>query len=243
VNQKSGAPDDEAPDADIPPTSVTAIDGVLTSATVADVTGSTSLHRRRPRHHFGRFNRRQSGFEEIFPGLPSDQHDAAVEGTAYLTYTLVPNSTYNVDACLAWAATIDGCGAYPLPSCLIRFEVADIVTVNLVFVNLYYEFNNYLLDFVFSEESNLKCVAYADIHSAAEKTNFGGQASYPQAGSYIFSSVAPSHAQCRSETRPYPSLSLPKAVAGASRAWLNLRILMAINSSLALLAALTTLSA
>ncbi|KAJ7710549.1 hypothetical protein B0H17DRAFT_915040, partial [Mycena rosella] len=168
VNQKSGAPDDEAPDANIPLTSVTAIDGVLMSATVADVTGSTSSHRRRPRHYFGRFDRRQSGFEEIFAGLPADQHDAAIEGTAYLTYTLVPNSTYNVDACLAWAATIDGC----------------------VFVNLYYEFNNYLLDFVFSEESNLKCVAYADIHDASEKTNFGGQASYPQAGGYILCSVA-----------------------------------------------------
>ncbi|KAF7334724.1 hypothetical protein MVEN_02303100 [Mycena venus] len=190
VNQKSGAPDDEAPDADIPPTGVTAIDGVLTSASVADVAGSTKAHRRRPRHYFGRFDRRQSGFEEIFPGLPADQHDAAIEGTAYLTYTLVPNSTYNIDACLAWAATIDGCGAcFSSSSGLIRVEVADIVTVNLVFVNLYYEFNNYLLDFVFSEESNLKCAAYADIHTAAEKTNFGGQASYPQAGSYMFSSV------------------------------------------------------
>jgi hypothetical protein len=33
---------------------------------------------------------------------------------------------------------------------------------------------------VFSEKSNLKCAAYGDIHTAAEKTNFGGQASYPQ---------------------------------------------------------------
>jgi hypothetical protein len=187
VNQKAGAPDDEAPDADIPPTQVTAIDGALTSSTVADVTGSSSAHRRRPRHYFGRFDRRQSGFEEIFEGLPANQHDASIEGTAYLTYTLVPNSTYNVDACLAWAATIDGCGMST--SCLIRLEVADIDNVNLVFVNLYYEFNNYLLDFVFSEESNLKCVAYADIHDASEKTNFGGQASYPQASGYILSRV------------------------------------------------------
>ncbi|KAJ7146872.1 hypothetical protein C8R44DRAFT_864590 [Mycena epipterygia] len=61
------------------------------------------------------------------------------------------NSTYNVDACLTWCAGIDGC----------------------VFVNLYYEFNNPLLDFVFSEKPNL---------NAAEKTNFGGQALYPQVG-------------------------------------------------------------
>ena len=30
---------------------------------------------------------------------PSDRN-AAVEGTVYLTYTLVPNATYNVDTCL-----------------------------------------------------------------------------------------------------------------------------------------------
>ena len=51
-----------------------------------------------------------------------------------------------------------------------------------VFANLYYEFNNDLLDFVFSEHSNLKCALYADTHTAAEKTNFGGQQSYPAPG-------------------------------------------------------------
>jgi hypothetical protein len=45
---------------------------------------------------------------------------------------------------------------------------------------VYYEFNNYLLDFVFGEKSNLKCAAYGDFHTAVEKLNFGGQASYPQ---------------------------------------------------------------
>jgi hypothetical protein len=56
-----------------------------------------------------------------------------------------------------------------------------------VFVNVFYEFNNYLLDFVFSEKSNLKCAAYGDVHTAAEKTNFGGQASYPQVRSVFLS--------------------------------------------------------
>jgi hypothetical protein len=51
--------------------------------------------------------------------------------------------------------------------------------VIVVFANIYYEFNNELLDFVFSEQSNLKCALYADIHTAAEKTNFGGQQSKP----------------------------------------------------------------
>ena len=49
----------------------------------------------------------------------------------------------------------------------------------LVFFNIYYEFNNELLDYVFSEQSNLKCVLYADTHTAEEKTNFGGQQSKP----------------------------------------------------------------
>lgn len=48
-----------------------------------------------------------------------------------------------------------------------------------VFANLYYEFNNELLDFVFSEKSNLKCVLYGDVHTAVEKTNRGGQQSIP----------------------------------------------------------------
>ncbi|KAF8147366.1 hypothetical protein K438DRAFT_2090621 [Mycena galopus ATCC 62051] len=82
-------------------------------------------------------------------------HDASIEGTAYMTYTVVDNSTY-IQACLDYCAGIEGC----------------------VFVNLFYEFNNALLDFVFSQKSNLKCAAYGDIHNATEKSNFDGQASY-----------------------------------------------------------------
>ena len=53
------------------------------------------------------------------------------------------------------------------------------IGVVIVFVNLYYEYNNELLDFVFGEHSNLKCCLYADTHTAEEKTNFGGQQSEP----------------------------------------------------------------
>ncbi|KAF7369338.1 hypothetical protein MVEN_00262300 [Mycena venus] len=149
-------PIDAPPNADVPPTAVTAVDGTVTNSSIADVSASNSTRRR----DVGRFGKRQSGFEKVFDGLPADQHDASIQGTAYLTYTVVNNATYNVDACLKWCATVPGC----------------------VFVNVYYEFNNYLLDFVFSEHSNLKCAAYGDIHSAAEKLNFGGQQSYPQLG-------------------------------------------------------------
>lgn len=52
-----------------------------------------------------------------------------------------------------------------------------------MFANLYYEYNNELLDFVFSEKSNLKCALYGDIHTAEEKLNKGGQQSEaPPAG-------------------------------------------------------------
>ncbi|KAJ7227727.1 hypothetical protein B0H12DRAFT_238906 [Mycena haematopus] len=156
VNQKTAAPIDTPPDADVPPTSVTAIDGTVTNATIADVSAANSTRRR----DTGRLGKRQSGFKKLFDGLAVGQHDASIEGTAYLTYTVVDNSTYNVQACLDWCTTIEGC----------------------VFANLFYEYNNYLLDFVFSQKSNLKCAAYGDLHSAAEKTNFGGQASYPQVG-------------------------------------------------------------
>ncbi|KAF7356083.1 hypothetical protein MVEN_00938200 [Mycena venus] len=155
VDQKTSPPVDAPPNADVPPTSVTAVDGTVTNSSIAAVSAGGTRRR-----DVGRLGKRASGFEKVFDGLPADQHDASIQGTAYLTYTVVNNATYNVKACLDWCTTVKGC----------------------VFVNLYYEFNNYLLDFVFSEKSNLKCAAYGDIHSAAEKLNFGGQASYPQVG-------------------------------------------------------------
>ncbi|KAJ7728237.1 hypothetical protein B0H16DRAFT_1894204 [Mycena metata] len=146
VNQTGGASVDAPPNAAVPPTTVTAVDGTLTNSTIADLSAANSTRRRR---NIGRFGKRQSGFEQVFAGLPADQHDASMQGTAYLTYTVVDNAIYNVQACTDWCSTVDGC----------------------VFVNLYYEFNNNLLDFVFSAQSNLKCAAYGDIRSA-EKLNF-----------------------------------------------------------------------
>ncbi|KAF5373055.1 hypothetical protein D9758_001525 [Tetrapyrgos nigripes] len=130
-------------------TKVTVIDGASTNQTVDAVVSSDDVTRR------SLVRRLPSEYEQIFPGSgtgPSDR-DAAIEGTAYLTYTVVDNSTYNVDACLDFCDRVTGC----------------------VFANLYYEFNNDLLDYVFSEKSNLKCAVYADIHTAVEKTFFGGQ--------------------------------------------------------------------
>ncbi|KAF7303810.1 hypothetical protein MIND_00610700 [Mycena indigotica] len=161
VDQKSSPPIDAPPSSDVPPTTVTALDGALTNATVSEVSGSSNTTSTSTRRSVGRLGQRTSGFTKVFDGLPAGKHDASIQGTAYLTYTVVDNSTYNVQACLDWCTQrVDGC----------------------VFVNIFYEFNNYLLDFVFSEKSNLKCAAYGDIHNATEKLNFGGQPSYPQVG-------------------------------------------------------------
>ncbi|KIM37622.1 hypothetical protein M413DRAFT_20272 [Hebeloma cylindrosporum] len=144
VDQKAGATGD--PDQPIPETAITAVDGQITAAG----TNNTSSSRRRST---GFSRRGASNYEVVFSGTGTgpDDRDGSIQGTAYLTFTLVPNSTYNVDACLAFCDSVELC----------------------VFANLYYEFNNDALDH--RETSNLKCAVYADVHTAAEKTNLGGQ--------------------------------------------------------------------
>ncbi|KAJ7146873.1 hypothetical protein C8R44DRAFT_864592 [Mycena epipterygia] len=90
VDQKSGPASDTPPNADVPPTTVTALDGTLTNTTINDASASAGSNTRR-RRDIGRFGKREDGFKEIFSPLPADQHDASIEGTAYLTYTVVPN--------------------------------------------------------------------------------------------------------------------------------------------------------
>jgi hypothetical protein len=152
VDQKAGAPADALPDQPVANTTVTALDGNLVNTTLP-------VSRREVASE-GHLNRRNnSNYELLFwgTGTRSNDRDASIEGTAYLTYTVVSNATYDIDDCLAFCDSVDGC----------------------VFANLYYEFENPLLDLVFSQQSNLKCALYSDIHSAAEKTNFGGQQLYP----------------------------------------------------------------
>ncbi|KAF7760329.1 hypothetical protein Agabi119p4_11005 [Agaricus bisporus var. burnettii] len=144
VDQKAGATGDAPPGQAPPPTTVTAVDGKLIQDFVPLSPTRRSL-----------FPRLLDGYDVVFQGTgmgPTDR-DASIEGTAYLTYTVVPNNTYSVDDCLRFCDRVTGC----------------------VFANLYYEYNNELLDWVFHEKSNLKCALYADIHTAEEKTNFGGQ--------------------------------------------------------------------
>ncbi|KAF8054343.1 hypothetical protein FPV67DRAFT_1131368 [Lyophyllum atratum] len=152
VDQKAGATDDAPPNQPVPDTLVTALDGqVVDSGTTVSLLSAKA----RPTVDLSR--RTVAGYEQVFAGTGTrlTDRDGSIEGTAYLTYTVVSNATYDVDACLNFCSRVNGC----------------------VFANLYYEYNNYLLDFVFGEHSNLKCAVYGDIHAAAEKTNRGGQQS------------------------------------------------------------------
>ncbi|RDB21747.1 hypothetical protein Hypma_010909 [Hypsizygus marmoreus] len=159
VDQKSGASDDTPPGQPIPDYIITAVDGKLTEAGSGGIARVAATRRPVSGGEGWVSKPPPSAYEQVFAGTGTGltDRDGAIEGTAYLTYTVVPNSTYNVDACLAFCDRV--------PTC--------------VFVNLYYELNNELLDFVFSEKSNLKCTAYSDVHNATEKTNRGGQQSYP----------------------------------------------------------------
>jgi len=99
VDQKAGATGD--PDQPIPDTAITAVDGQLTNG--------TSSRRRST----GYSRRSASDYDLVFSGTgtgPNDR-DGSIEGTAYLTFTLVPNSTYNVDACLAFCDSVELCGS------------------------------------------------------------------------------------------------------------------------------------
>ncbi|KAG5635908.1 hypothetical protein H0H81_009689 [Sphagnurus paluster] len=149
VDQKAGANDDTPPNSPVPVTVVTALDGQLVNSTIADIAVA-----QRPT-----LAKRDTAYEQVFAGngVNFADRDGSIQGTAYLTYTVVSNSTYNVQDCLDFCSRVNGC----------------------VFANLYYEYNNYLLDYVFSEKSNLKCALYGDVHGAVEKTNLGGQQSIP----------------------------------------------------------------
>ncbi|KAJ7597742.1 hypothetical protein C8J56DRAFT_327407 [Mycena floridula] len=150
VDQKDGAAGSTVPP-EIPPVTVTAVDGQLTNQTV-DSTTRRELSRRVPGRFANAVKRARSDYTTVFTGTGTglDDRDGSIQGTAYLTFTLVDNSTYNIDACLAQCDSIREC----------------------VFVNLYYEYNNPGLDAL---SSNLKCAIYGDVHTAAEKTNRGGQ--------------------------------------------------------------------
>lgn len=109
VDQKTGAASDVPPDQPPPPTTVTAVDGDLTNSTVPASSSDSA------RRSSGLARRLLDGYKVAFEGTgtgPTDR-DGSIEGTAYLTYTVVPNNTYSVDDCLSFCDRVDGCGKLP----------------------------------------------------------------------------------------------------------------------------------
>ncbi|KAK1233101.1 hypothetical protein PQX77_003741 [Marasmius sp. AFHP31] len=147
INQKSRVPTNAAPDQTGPGTSVVAVDGqILDSAQQEDSTVGRRLVNR------ANNRRTDNNWVQVFNGTGLDvtARDASVVGTSYLTYTLVPDNSYNVKPCLAFCENDPDCE----------------------FVNLYYERNN--------DQSTLKCAAFGDVHTAEEKTFQGENGSYIQ---------------------------------------------------------------
>lgn len=114
VDQKAGATTDAPPDQPAANTTVTAVDGDLVNATITTPT-DTPTRRGLSSASDARLSRRNnSNYELVFWGTgtgPNDR-DAAIEGTAYLTYTVVSNATYDIDDCLAFCDSVETCGGF-----------------------------------------------------------------------------------------------------------------------------------
>jgi hypothetical protein len=109
VDQKSGATTNAAPDLPALNATITAIDGKVVNATVPLSRRSLSAGVE------SKISRRNnSDYEMVFWGTGTDleDRDASIEGTFYLTYTLVDNSTYSIDQCLDYCDSIPECGEW-----------------------------------------------------------------------------------------------------------------------------------
>ncbi|KAG5637785.1 hypothetical protein DXG03_004316 [Asterophora parasitica] len=109
-------------------------------------------------------------FRQEFAGTGTgvNDRDRSIVGNAYLTYTVPNNATYDATGYINFQQM------WWVLLFLLRSSIHVLTTPLPVFVNLYYEFNNYLLDFVFPEKPNRKCDLYGKVHRAFEKTNLGG---------------------------------------------------------------------
>lgn len=116
VDQKAGATGDAPPGQAPPPTTVTAVDGKLMQDFVPLSPTRRSL-----------FPRLLDGYDVVFQGTgmgPTDR-DASIEGTAYLTYTVVPNNTYSVDDCLRFCDRVTGCGKSVISLVLLLVDLSS----------------------------------------------------------------------------------------------------------------------
>ena len=125
VDQKDGPTADTPPNLPVADTVVTAVDGVLTQA---GTTNSSNVRRQilEARAPFAtpelKKKRAISDYNLVFSGTgtgPTDR-DASIQGTAYLTFRVVDNSTYNVEACLDFCSSEPKCGMSPVSALFLR---------------------------------------------------------------------------------------------------------------------------
>jgi hypothetical protein len=124
VNQKGGATDKTPPNQPVPETTLTAIDGELLTNKTTVSGAPTSLESFRNASTLNR--RTNSGYELVFAGSGSGSGpDGSIQGTAYLTYTVLPNNTYNIDGCLSFCDSVQQCGSCPVSHCWYAASLAD----------------------------------------------------------------------------------------------------------------------
>ncbi|TFK66971.1 hypothetical protein BDN72DRAFT_822908 [Pluteus cervinus] len=120
---------------------------------------------------------KRDSYVQVFDGSgtgPSDT-DASIQGGAYLTFTRL--DTYDLGACEAFCDGVTAC----------------------VFVNLFIEYNS---DATYNPQ--YKCAAYSDVHTAAEKTNFGGQQLLPPPAGPTYVQASVGYALASFEDPPTP---------------------------------------
>lgn len=134
VEQKAGATGDAPPNQPVPETVVTAVDGQVVddqgakSTDVNKAISAFSAKSAKVKKSVSLAQRTNSAYEQVFAGTgtQSTDRDGSIEGTAYLTYTVVSNATYNVDACLDFCSRVDGCGMFEmLASPLVTDKFSD----------------------------------------------------------------------------------------------------------------------
>ncbi|EEB92092.1 hypothetical protein MPER_09450 [Moniliophthora perniciosa FA553] len=125
VDQKSGAAPDAVPNEPPPPTVVTALDGTIldNSTAVSSLSSYAAASRRGVEERSPIVERASSRYVKLFDGTGTNlsDRDGSIEGTAYLTFTVVPNNTYNVDPCLDFCDRVQGCGSYKLQARMVIY--------------------------------------------------------------------------------------------------------------------------
>lgn len=153
TNQTSGPP------ATQPPAPVAPVTVATNTSAVVD----TPAHRRSVavaplRRNRGNVARALNDYQVVSDGTDPILSKAALQAPAYLTYSVIPNNATLTPA-QRIAACAEKCDREP----------------KCVSFNVFKEWNNPLLDYVFGEKSNIKCSLFGDVAVTSQLTNVGGQ--------------------------------------------------------------------